>query len=222
MQKEKNFFIINYSENDSKYIDVICNYLELEMKKIIEFFDIKDFENKIIINLFDNVNKLWNLHDKLYNTIEKYGEVPKRICGFSVDNNVYTLSLNELIKTLNHENSTVNELKKLILHESIHSIHAKKNKKTLYVTWLSEGLATTLSHQYDDIDKKFDASLEEIKNGNCYYYNYNSMFSYILKNYDKEYIRKLINNYDFLLNETERLYNETVNYYKENSSIKML
>lgn len=220
MQKETNFFIIRYSENDSKYINVICNYLESEMKRIIDFFDIKYLENKIIINLFDDVNKLWNLHNKLYKTIEKYGEVPKWLCGFSVDNNVYTLSLNELKKTSNHENSTVDELKKLILHESIHSIHAKRNKKTLYVTWLSEGLATTLSHQYDDIEKRFDATLEEIKNGNCYYYNYNSMFLYILENYDKEYISKLINNYDFLLNETEKLYNEIANFYKENNVIK--
>lgn len=214
MEKINDFFIIKYTNNDKDYIDEIEKYLLNEIENIINFFEIDNYGEKIIINLFDSINKLWELHNDLYNTIEKYGKVPEGVCGFSVKNNIFTLTYSEFIKSKGHENSSLNDLKKLILHELIHCIHAKKNTKTLYKIWLSEGIATTLSHQYDGKEKQFDTTFEDLNNGKCYYSNYNAIFEYILNNYEKEYIMKLINDYQFLENETLKLYNETVIYYK--------
>lgn len=220
MRKETKYFIINYTTSDINYIDNICNYLDKEIIKIIDFFALNEYSEKIEITLFNDVNELYRLHDKFFKTIEKYGYVPKWVCGFSKDAKVYTLSLNELIKTSNHEKSTLEELKQLILHESIHSIHYKKNKQTLYVRYLSEALATNLSHQYDNEDVRFDATKDEILKGNCYYYNYNAIFIYLLEKYGKEYILKLITNLDFLNKETPKICDEVIEFYKENYTNK--
>ena len=219
MIKNSKYLSFVYSEKDNKYIEELIESLDFEIERVLKFFNIKNNE-KIVINLFEDVEKLWNLHDKLYKTRERYGEVPNWICGFSVNNNVYTVCLEELKKTYNKQDSDINTLRNLILHETIHSIHSFVNKDTLNITWLSEGLATTLSHQYDNVDNKFDATISELEHGNCYYYNYHSFFSYLLEKYGRDYILNLINNYSICNEELQKKYDEVTKFYDDKTKIK--
>lgn len=98
MKKETRYFIINYSSSDTNYIDEICNYLKIEIEKIVKFLGVKEFGEKININLFDDVNILWNFHINLFNSVKKVDVLPKWVCGFSWKNNIYTLSLKEYKK----------------------------------------------------------------------------------------------------------------------------
>ncbi len=91
-------------------------------------------------------------------------QIPDWIFGFALSNEVQTLSLSEYRKTKNHENATIIDLQKLIIHEFTHAAHNKIHNNCVMI-WLTEGLATTLAHQYDDKKLKFDATLDEIKMG---------------------------------------------------------
>lgn len=79
--------------------------------------------------------------------------------------------------------------------------------------WLTEGLSTTLSHQHDNCDKKFDISLEQLLNNVVSYIYYYTMFEYVLDEYGKDYILKLIKDLDYLKKETPRLYEEVKSLY---------
>ncbi len=213
MKKETKYFMINYTNNDVNYIDDVCIYLEKEIEKVVNFFGLNEFGEKIVINLYNNIETLRDIHNKLYKTNERDGKVSEWISGFFTRNVVHTLCIDEYRKTTNNEDTDIERLEKLILHESIHSIHSKVNKKFYLMAWLSEGLANTLSHQYDDVEFKFDASLEQVQNGGCCYYNYNAMFMYVFNNYGRDYILKLINNDDFLIEQTPKLYEEVKKSY---------
>ena len=124
-------------------------------------------------------------------------------------NGVYhinVLSLEKYKKTQGHEKHNLNDLKCLIMHEFVHSCVLKINNSSL-PAWLNEGIAIKLSHQYDNKEYKFNASLNEMINGCNNYINYYTMFSYALDKYGKDYILDLIlNNKAF--DETEKLYND--------------
>lgn len=118
-------------------------------------------------------------------------------------------------KTMNHENATIIDLEKLIIHEFTHVAHSRLHDNRIMM-WLTEGLATFLAHQYDDKDLKFNATLEEVKNGKTSYTNYYIMFNYVVNSYGRDYILKLIINEKLLKSETNQLYEETKeNFIKE-------
>lgn len=103
------------------------------------------------------------------------------------------------------------------MHEFTHSAHRfaiKSEDEVLEYKWLSEGLATTISHQYDKVKLNFsNTTLEEMINKFSDYNNYHTMFTYVLKNYGKDYILELIYDYDKLVKDTPKLFDEVNNFY---------
>lgn len=135
-------------------------------------------------------------------------EIPKWLCGVAHENFVYTLCLEECVKTKGHEEHNLDDLKYLIVHEFTHCCHNKFKNGSTYI-WLAEGLSTTISHQYDKCDDIFNFTLEQTKNGGPDYRNYHTMFSYVYETYGREYILELINNFSLLEEDTPKLYEET-------------
>lgn len=207
MKKELKYIILEYSEDDSIYIDDLCDYIDRNSDEIIDFFEIKNFGEKVNVKLWDNVEEFRKNYKKTFKRDAK-----KWICGFAISNTINTLSLKEYKKTYSHENSNLEDLKKLVMHEFTHSAHGKVGN-TKNMKWLTEGLATTLSHQWDNSEKKFDISLEQLLNDTISYVYYYTMFSYILEEYGKNYILKLIKNLNYLNEETPRLYEEIKSLY---------
>ena len=213
MIKELKYMNINYSLKDLEYIDYLCEKIELECDKILNFFEIKKLNEKVKIKLYDDLKKLQMLYKETYNM-----EPENWLCGFALDNNVYTLSLSEYKKTSSHEDAIVDDLIRLILHEFTHSIHSKRHSN-MVIKWLTEGAATYLSGQNEDA-KEITANLFQIINGGCSYSNYRAMFAYVYETYGKEYMLKLIDDEKLLLEETERLYLETIEFYNNNLTNK--
>lgn len=218
MQKQLKYMNIEYTEKDKLYIEKLVDYIERVSQEIVDFFGIENFGNKVEVKLLDDVSKFRiRLFETYPDGAKSVDEIPKWSCGFAYVNNniscVETLCLEEYRKTLGHERGTLDDLKHLILHEFVHACHFKTSQEDYQ--WLSEGLATTISHQYDNYDLTFDATLEQIK-GEDYtkYTNYHTMFYYVYETYGRDYILELINNYELQKQETERLYNETVEYVK--------
>lgn len=211
--KKGKYFELEYTEKDEEYIDELFEYIEKESKYIVSFFDIDNFDNIVYIKLFDNLNTFRKECSKVKGGIE----VPLWLCGLSFRRNginyIYSLCLEEYRKTDNHNNCTLENLKRLIIHEFVHACHRKYTNIKLPV-WLGDGLATYLSHQYDNNNFIFNASLDEVINGGTSYTNYYIMFSYVLNNYGKDYILSLLKDEEYLKKETVKLYDEASSFYK--------
>lgn len=205
MIKELKYINLEYNECDKNYIDKLIDYINLSSEEITNFFSIDSFNPKVEIKLYDDIDKF----NEWYYYFNKK-EAPLWFCGFSFKmNGVYhinVLSLEKYKKTQGHEKHNLNDLKCLIMHEFVHSCVLKINNSSL-PAWLNEGIAIKLSHQYDNKEYKFNASLNEMINGCNNYINYYTMFSYVIDKYGKDYILDLIlNNKAF--DETEKLYND--------------
>lgn len=215
---ELKYIIIEYSDKDLSYIDTLCDYVEKSCAEIISFFGINNFGKRINVKLWDSLNDFRDCY-----RMSKYGqienaEVPKWLCGFAKDDVIHALSLEELRKTEFHGNSTLQKLEYLVMHEFTHSCHLKLNSATAKYAWLSEGLATTITHQLDNTDKIFELSLNQAINGGAGadYKNYHTMFSYVHETYGRDYILDLIRDNDLLKKDTPNLYEETSRIYGNN------
>ena len=207
MIKELKYMIIEYSDKDLDYIDDICKIIDSKSKEIVEFFEIDQLDNKVKVKLFSDIVEFRNFHNQVFN------KEPKNwVCGFALDNSVYTLSLSEYKKCFSHENATILDLIRLVLHEFTHVVHSKRNDN-LECKWLREGLATYLSGQYEDANE-IKCTYDELLNG-CSYTNYKAMFEYVLNTYGKEYILKLIDHEELLNRDSKRLFEEAVSFYKK-------
>lgn len=212
MKKELKHMIIEYTNKDNDYIEYIMNRLDDISDEIVTFFNLGNFDPKVSVKIHDNIIDFENRYKECFKT----KSVLEWAVGFAKKEEIDVLCLEELKKRKGHAHGDENSILYLILHEFTHSVHLRyhfyKNNKIKYY-WLNEGIATCISHQYDNYDLEFDATLEEVTvSGGCRYVNYYTMFKYVLNNYGKDYILKLIKDEFFLENETPRLYYEVFEY----------
>jgi len=209
------FIELEYSEKDVEYINELITYINYNSKEIVGFFGITDFGQKVSIKLFDDLS----IFRVACGKIRKNEEVPLWLCGLSFCKNnkciIYSLCLDEYKKTKGDSNDTLNQLKYLIMHEFIHACHQKFTNNTKLPIWMSEGLATTISHQYDNVKPSFNATLEQVINGGTDFKNYYTMFSYVLDNYGRNYILELLKSKEYLEKVTPKLYEEVNLRYKQ-------
>ena len=213
MKEELNYVIIEYSDKDHNYLIYFIEEIERITEEIVNFFEIKNFDKKINIILNDNLELFRKKRTETGYYLEENGSVPLWCCGFSIDNRVETLCFDEYRKTKSHENDSLDDLLYLILHEFTHSCHRIKNKNSMNEIWFKEGLATTISHQFDKKEYIFDVTIEQLRNSPIDYRNYYTMFKYVLDTYGKEYILKLLSDEKLLISDTPRLFNETKEYH---------
>ena len=210
MQKKTKYMNIEYSDKDSMYINELISGLGNISQEIVDFFDIQEIKVNVI--LFDSVEKF----RKKFREIFCY-QCNDWTCGFVSKQNgniIYTLSLEEYRKTKYHELHNIDDLIYLILHEFVHSCHNQYSKNHLYV-WLAEGLATYLSHQYDKYQvSELNCKLDNLINGGVSYGNYYIMFKYTYEKYGIDYIKKMIKNEQFMIEQTPFLYNSILNEKK--------
>ena len=210
-----NVIKFEYTLKDMSYIDELMGYVNSRFSEIISFFDMNDFDGQIIIKLFDDLECFRS------KCMEKKNcEVPVWLCGLSFyenkKHNIYTLCLEEYRKTKGHSMCSLNDLKLLLVHELVHACHLKYTNNMKLPVWLSEGLAVTLSHQFNDYeDLEFNATLEQMIKGGVDYKNYYVMFSYVLNNYGREYILKLLKDKEFLEKQTSKLHEEVIKNYRQ-------
>ena len=229
MIKETKYIEIHYTDKDIDYINSLIDFIEKSEEEIVSFFDIENFGIKVMLYLFDDLD----CFRKSISTRSKRNEVPEWLCGYSfVENNKFiinTLCLQEYKKTMGHANYNLKDLEYLVMHEFVHSCQQKYIKFNTNVNrmprWFIEGMATFVSHQYDNTELSFDATLEEMIKGNTKYSNYYAMFLYVYNNYGKKYILELLENCDKLINETPYLFEEARKYYdgciKINKEVKL-
>ena len=200
MIKKLKYLDIDYTEKDLEYIDEICNVIDEKSEDIVNFFELKEFNEKVNVKLFSNLENFRNFYKETY-----HREPKDYVCGFSKGNSVFTLSLSEYKKCLSHEESTIDDLERLILHEFTHSVHSKRHSNMM-VKWINEGAATYLSGQHRD-KKEITCNYDELLENKIYLIE-EAIVQYVFDKYGKEYILKLIDNEELLNKETKRLFEE--------------
>ena len=200
---------IEYSEDD-KYIDAMLDAIEARSSSVVSFLGIENMPAiKVIIK--NNLEEFREDNAKAFGySVEK---LPDWACGFATNNLIEVLTYPLYIQTKGHKDATIDNIINTIIHEFVHSCHDQINENNL--TWVAEGFATNLSGQYDNNDSTFmlDASLEDIKNKTVNYSNYYLMFKYLLDNYKKDYILKVLSDCDYQKTITDTVYENTRSIY---------
>ena len=205
MNLEKNNFIIEYNEN-LKYIPEIVEYLENRMNDIMCFFELNSFNKKIKIIVYNKL-ELYKEH------IEQFFEYHDYMCADTNDGNINILSLEAAHETKTHANMTLDEMKKVILHEFVHICQQEKEVEHILddVIWFWEGLATNLGNPDEyEVVQFDDATNYDINEFFCASNNYPIAFTigkYMLENYSHAEILDYIKFPSKLLNDSEQILN---------------
>ncbi len=216
MVKETKYLLIRYDNLIENEIEKNLKELEKKIEKAIIFFELGNKYAKAGLKIYSSLD---DFRKKAYETFPHYKkieDIPMWVCGFIENDTIYTLSLEELKKTIVHDKSTDSDWIKLIIHEFVHICQRYISNLKKY-PWIKEGMATYLAGQHQQYDySSFDATLEQLTMGGTRYFNYYLMFKYVYEKYGKEYIVNLFKDDELLEKETPKLYKELIKYEKRN------
>lgn len=205
MIKETDNFIIEYTNCDTEYIDIVIDKLNKKAKDIMSFFKIDKLPYKVIVKIWSNLDDfIVNAPFKLADWCVGYAKGAFEISLLSYD---------EIIKRKSRASDTINEIPYLVLHEFVHICHNMKNNTGECfdcVQWVGEGIACLLSGQYESKKYRLVSSLDDIKNEKSNnYLEFFTMTKYVFETYGAEYLLTLALNKELSLKETPHLYEET-------------
>ena len=213
MIKTFNDIEILYTESDLEYIEDVYNYFKDKYQEIMDFFSLEKLDKKLTIKFWNNKEEFRSFLFDLTGYEEPDWVVGKSISTremFRVD----ILSLEERRKCSGHNNDSITHIKKVIVHEFVHTCHTIYKDYKISPMWFNEFLATYLAKQYDPDKLVLDFSLDDIMNGKAYYNNYFSMGVYLIKTKGVDYVLDLAKNPYKI--DTKTIYEETLDYIKKN------
>ena len=206
MRYEDEYFIIE-SDKNLDYFDEVVDYINTNVIGIFRFFNIDNLDNKINI-------KIQSYESFKEFIVNKYGEILDYYCGDS-DSRSHTiriLNIDDQIKYTKHKNADIEKIKTTALHEIIHQLHHLYGGNYTNTTWFGEGLATNLSFQNYHLTSLDDCDFERLKHDFSHYrggYSYAySIINYVLNNYKKEDIDKLVKDPEEVRKNADRIFNE--------------
>ena len=210
-------FEIHYTNKDSDYIKDVINGLEDKYREIMNFFGIRHFKKKLIINIWDSCDKYREYYNKKMKPYNK--EVGDWEVGRSIYNKdefrIDVIGVEEARKCKGHDNYSLDNFIKVIIHEFVHSCHFQYRGNNDVITWIAEALATNLSNQYDNLPIYLDVSFDDIMNKQVNYCNYYAMGNYLLNACSCEYVLKLAKDDEFLKKESRKVYDDTLLYLEK-------
>lgn len=212
-----NNITINYTNKDFEYISNVISNIETNGQNILDFFNLKKLDKPTFIYFYDNIE----IFKEKAKTRNDTGNVPSWLCGWALtfDNQyeVHVLSYEEYIKTDSHENDTIEDIIKLVLHEFTHNcydcyLHTQTHEAKAMM-WLEEGLATNLSNQRSEVE--ITCSLNNLLNQEqVAYSNYFTIVKYLITNFNHDYILNLIQSYEKQIEQLPNIYNQTIEWLK--------
>lgn len=133
--------IIDYKFKDENLARTLVCELETQSKRVKDFFEIsKQIEAKVI--LYSEIELFKQQYEKKVG-----GKYEDWLVGFATKGNeIHILSLDCFHKTKSHENDTLNDLLKVIVHEYVHICHFSILEENAFPI-LMEGFATFLAGQ---------------------------------------------------------------------------
>lgn len=211
-KKELDNFIIE-SFVDIDYYDELIDYIIANEKNIFDFFGLNNLQEKCTIKIME--------YESFREYLKKcYGRVYDYIRG-TTDGRTKTiriLSVDDQRKYTTHKNSTIEETFKMLLHEIVHICHDAINDDYNQTIWFREGIATNLSGQKYNVVDLTNCDFEVLKNDflNFGSGNYNAAYTivnYILKNYEREKLLKLVRDSEYLRKESNKIFEEAKSFF---------
>lgn len=198
-KKTKNFVI--YYGNNEDFISKLSNNLEDKLTSVLSFFEIEKLNKKIIIKIISNKNEFDDIFYKVHNFKPDLNGM-----GFYHNGEIIYLSYNGLAGT-NHKNDSYETYINILIHECVHFIHGIITNDKMSLRCLNEGIALYLGKQYNEIDyAKFNCELEDLLNQkNIDYYNYYLLMCFLIDNYEKNYILKILKDSNYAYHELENI-----------------
>ena len=207
MRKELDNFIIQ-SNCEIDYFDDIVNCIQNEEKEILNFFNLKKLTNKFCIVIM-------NYTEFEKEEIKRFGKVIDYVRGItdSKKNLIMILDIDDQRKYTTHKDANLSDSLKMILHEVVHACNSEINHDDDQTIWFKEGLATNLAYQNYSLIDLGSCDFELLKNSfnnygeNNYVYAY-TIVHYILSNYEKDEIDKLILDSEYLRENSNKIFLE--------------
>ena len=193
---------------DLYYFEDIVNYLNNHEKEILSFFVIDKLEKPCTIEIMN-----WKDFEKFQN--EKMGGIKEFRRGDTDVNSssIRILLLEDQILHTTHKNATLEDTLKTVLHEFIHICHASVQKYDRRLLWFFEGIATNLAKNNYEICDLSECDFDKLMNDfnsygkGRYKYSY-TIVNYILNNYSKKEINRLITDSNYLLENANSIFEE--------------
>jgi hypothetical protein len=204
---EDDNYIIKYSEIDKDYIQDIILSLNLNSKRIMDFFKLEKLSNKVNIVIWDSISSYRNqLEPRLIKNGRKYHEW---MIGDTFSGSINMMTISEVRKTKDRGNYSIEEFLDCISHEFVH-ICQKEAKLTNLPSWVWEMLATNLGNPKKVTN--IDVSLEELTNNfDNIKGNYSMAFTignYLFQNYGSDYVLYFLKNYNSKKELVEQIFTE--------------
>ena len=198
---------INYDIYSTDYIKDLYDYLEKKILKIKEYLEINTINEPAEVTIYSEYNEFIKNVLKYNKYYKKVDDIPSYVVADGGDDkHISVLSFNEYINVEGHQKCTIEDYKKTLVHELVHFYHHKLNK--INMIWINEGLAIYLSEQAEKYtSNKLNVQLKT-------YSDYYLVFKYVLENYDKNYILKLISNVEMQKIETPKILKKIENVIK--------
>lgn len=217
MRYESSKFIVLYDASD-KNIYQLIETLEQKSQDIMDFFGLKKLNKKVIVKFYYSIEGYKaHLIPYLEEMKETYHEW---MIADTMDDNINMLELSLCRQLNSHKDETIKDQMENILHEFAHICHHEllgENNSHGHI-WFSEALATNLSGQ-DYNENEIICNYDQLKNDftntqNNYSTSY-LMGKYMLSNYGKDFVLKLIKNWWLLDEFAPKLFEETKIYYNQ-------
>lgn len=211
MYQELNNFVVT-SEIKLEYFADIVNHLKENERPILDFFGLSKLSKKYQIKILEYPAFRAFI-------VKKYGLIQDYVRGDTdvKSNTIVILTLEDQLKYTNHKDTNLEEMLEMIMHEFIHACNNEVSKITRENIWLREGLATNLAHQdYEIVDLRTCdfARLKKNFNGyghGSYGFTY-TIVNYILNNYSKPEINRLLMDNDYLVNRADDIFMEATTW----------
>lgn len=190
---QSDYFDIHYTNDDLSYIQEMTAFLREKLPNIMNFFDIKQFDSNDTLQIY-----LYNDYEQFIKDCTIDGFVPpsytaakfERMHGINI---IRALNLTE--QKVVKKDSDLIKLEYRILHECVHAFHRIKIRMPLTkgsTLWFVEGLAVTVSHQYDDIPLESTCILEDIILNKANYNTYRTLVTYLLQEYGQDFLLSIL------------------------------
>ncbi len=200
MIKDFKFATFEFEEKDKHFIGKVGKYIDANANAIFDFFELIPTEKKVKINIIPTKKEFDKKFIKDHAFADEKFKVPIWAKGYFSNNEIVYLSLNDLKSTSYNDKLYSSEMeyyKKTLLHEFVHyvnSLYRKKMNCGPTIKYLSEGIATLLSKQKENLVCDFDFSIDQILSVDMTKSCYDGWYlitKYLVENYDKKFVLQL-------------------------------
>lgn len=135
-------YSIEYDKKSEPIVKTINDALSQNFQRVMDFWGIKKLDSTVQIRIFSDLEEWKSFFKSL-----SQGTYQEYVTGCAIGSNIYVLDYAEYKKLQSHRNDSIEDFKKIIVHEFVHICHLQLCKLENTAFFMSEGLAAYLAGQ---------------------------------------------------------------------------